>query len=144
MRIACPNCDAAYDVPSERLAPGRAVRCARCSELWTPIAANAPAAIEAAPEPPPEPWPEPSAPLAPAEPVPLPEDRPPVRPAVVTGAATGRSLRERAPLSAAWLLSVAILAGLGWLAVARRAEVMQAWPASERIYAALGLVTRTP
>ena len=37
MRIACPKCNAAYDVPPAQLAPGRTVRCARCTETWTPV-----------------------------------------------------------------------------------------------------------
>lgn len=38
MRIACPECNAAYDVPATRLGPGRPVRCARCGAVWTPVA----------------------------------------------------------------------------------------------------------
>ena len=34
MRIACPSCDAEYDVPVSRLKPGKMVRCARCGGEW--------------------------------------------------------------------------------------------------------------
>ena len=43
MRIACPSCSAAYDLPEEQLAAGRAVRCARCGAKWTPVAQAQPA-----------------------------------------------------------------------------------------------------
>lgn len=39
MRIVCPNCDAAYEVPQTMLAPDRSVRCARCGQDWAPAAA---------------------------------------------------------------------------------------------------------
>lgn len=45
----------------------------------------------------------------------------------------------RAPLVAAWCLSALVLAGLAWMLVVRRAEIMQAWPPSQRAYAAVGL-----
>ena len=36
MRIECPACAAAYDVPDTLLKPGRPVRCVRCNALWQP------------------------------------------------------------------------------------------------------------
>jgi hypothetical protein len=39
----------------------------------------------------------------------------------------------------AWLLTIAVLAGLGWAAVDRRAAIMKAWPPSIRAYLAIGL-----
>jgi hypothetical protein len=41
---------------------------------------------------------------------------------------------------AAWVLSLAVLAGVVWAAYAYRAEIMAAWPPSQRAYAAMGLV----
>ncbi len=38
MRIACPSCAAAYDVPEALLAGRKSVRCARCSNDWRPEA----------------------------------------------------------------------------------------------------------
>lgn len=37
MRIVCPGCEAAYEVPEAMLSPGRAVRCARCGRDWVPL-----------------------------------------------------------------------------------------------------------
>lgn len=37
MRITCPDCDAAYDLPDHKLVPGRRVRCARCGQDWVPV-----------------------------------------------------------------------------------------------------------
>ena len=39
MRITCPTCSAAYDVPDSLMTAGRVVRCARCGGNWTPVAA---------------------------------------------------------------------------------------------------------
>lgn len=37
MRIVCPGCEAAYEVPEAMLSPGRTVRCARCGRDWLPL-----------------------------------------------------------------------------------------------------------
>jgi predicted Zn finger-like uncharacterized protein len=61
MRVACPSCAAAYEVPDALLTPDRIVRCARCGENWKPMApaagqrddrhepAGPPATIQSAP-----------------------------------------------------------------------------------------------
>jgi predicted Zn finger-like uncharacterized protein len=36
MRITCPSCAAAYEVPESRLTPHKKVRCARCGGQWVP------------------------------------------------------------------------------------------------------------
>src|SRR5690348_17886277 len=54
MRLICPSCSVAYEVPDSLVPAGRAVRCVRCGGEWTPVAA---AVEEAAPEPEPEPEP---------------------------------------------------------------------------------------
>lgn len=83
MRIACPNCAAAYEVPDRLLASGpRALRCARCGQTWTPSESVPPQAAPA-PEDRPAP-PPPSPPPDMVEPEPEPELPPPsplVRPA---------------------------------------------------------------
>ena len=152
MRIACPDCGAAYDVPADRVPPGRGVRCAKCGVVWTPVATvDAEPAIVPAPEAPVRagqpavPEPIPVADLA--EPVPF-EAPTPVRPAferpieVAPAQASDapEPVRGRALVTLGWLLSFAVLGALGWLAVTRRADVMHAWPPSERAYALLRLV----
>jgi predicted Zn finger-like uncharacterized protein len=127
MQIVCPACAAAYEVPMTLLKPGRTVRCARCAHEWVPspagpevatgaAAETAPAAV-AASDPdsegiPPAPWPPPAA-------------SPVVRPNVA--------------LRIAWAASIVAVLMLGWGAYAWRAAIMEAWPASIRLYAALGL-----
>ncbi len=79
MRIICPTCDAAYELPPDRVRPGRSVRCARCSAQWTPVPAvaamagalsAAPPLVDTPPPPMPElPPPAPEAILEPPEPV---------------------------------------------------------------------------
>ena len=121
MRIVCPACTATYDVPEARLAPGRAVRCARCGMDWMPLAVE-------------------TEPLQPAEemlsgvPEPAPAPPPPL-----AGTGTARPRRADAVALAGWAVSLALLAGLGWGGVRWRDDVMRAWPPSERLYAALGL-----
>lgn len=70
MRIVCPNCDAAYEVPQTMLAPDRPVRCARCGRDWAPAAA-----LPVAPSPIVPPPPASASP--PAAPPPLPPPPPP-------------------------------------------------------------------
>lgn len=71
MRIACPNCAAAYEVP-DRLLHGtpRPLRCARCATTWTPPrlapAETVPAAAAVAAPPPFPPSPAPPPPPPPS------------------------------------------------------------------------------
>jgi predicted Zn finger-like uncharacterized protein len=126
MRISCPFCEAAYDVPASVIQARRRLRCARCQSDWSPQA-------ESSAEPvPPEPAPlaiaPPAVAVAPAERL-APEVPPAPPPA---GAPAWLVL-------AAWVLSFALLGAAGWGAVTWRQPVMQAWPASVRLYAVLGL-----
>lgn len=144
MRIACPACNAAFQVPDDQLSEGRVVRCARCGTDWTPIGSiPAGKSEEAVPEsvavPPVVDAPEPDALVAPqrvaAEEIPLPlpfmDPEPPARP---TREAPGPAL-----LVLAWVVSLAIVGtAIGGL-YAGRERVMQVWPPSARAYAALGL-----
>src|SRR4051812_14427710 len=36
MRLTCPDCAAVYEVPTDRMRPGRRARCARCDATWVP------------------------------------------------------------------------------------------------------------
>ena len=75
MIIACPSCEARFNLDSAKLLPaGRNVRCAKCEHRWRqmPEGYDEPAQI-ATPEPlPPEPAAEPASPVA--EPAPPPEE----------------------------------------------------------------------
>jgi predicted Zn finger-like uncharacterized protein len=136
MRIACPSCQAEYNVPDTLLAGRNAVRCARCGEEWKPEGA-APEPEEVLP-----------ATVAPAEP-PAPEPAsaaeehaapalfvPPRQP-LVAPAPTPRASRA---VLIGWVATIVIIAGLAYGGYAWRDRLMSAWPPSTRLYAALGLV----
>ncbi len=131
MRIVCPSCAATYDVPDERLVPGRAVRCAGCGAGWTPrllqAAMPVPVLMPVPEEPEPAILTEAADESAPPDPHPV---SLPVSPA-------GRRLSRA--VAAGWVATVLIVGGAAWAGVTRRDSVMQAWPPTERIYAALGL-----
>jgi len=139
MRIVCPACSAAYEVPDEQLHEGRIVRCARCGTDWAPAVA----VPEAEPEPPPEPEPAvpPSGALGPARAMALSEDElsaplPVVAPARVAAVPP----QPRLPLlGLAWAFSALVLLGGAAEAYLARDAIMRAWPPITRAYAALGL-----
>ena len=149
MRIVCPSCAATYDVPDAAVTPGRVVRCARCGTEWAPQPAGE---APPAPEPPARSLPErvieiPAAPAAEMSPntaadavldadLRMPLGSPSTTPAGPRGPG---SRRAAAPL-AAWLASLVLLVALAAAAYAWRAPIMAAWPPSERLYGALGLV----
>ncbi|MBV8521807.1 MAG: hypothetical protein JOY71_06735 [Acetobacteraceae bacterium] len=147
---------------------GRTVRCAQCGHYWAVVPEHSPQARarsenssrsvreplmaahsephhSAGPRHPPEPmqlW----RPETDSLEIPAPVASPSMRPADGARPALSRLVPERKRGSrpnllalAAWAGSVAvILIGL-WAAYAWRQEIMQAWPASERLYAGLGL-----
>ena len=166
MRIECPSCAARYEVPETRLAPGRAVRCARCGSDWVPLQAEAgqaeavrlaqPVASDLA---------HPLAGEHPGnehllddgrlddgrldEPAAVPPRR--ANPFVQTSRPADPSpeilltadtpKRRRPLLAAAWAVSVAIVAAVAVLAVLLREPIARAWPPSLRVYDALNLST---
>ena len=147
MRMVCPACSAAYEVPDSLLVPGRAVRCARCSHEWIP-AATQPAPelpTRAPPLMPPAHWTD-------AEVIEEVEVEPPpvAVPESPRFTAMDRLALHRAsldgnplPLRIAWaatIIALLVLAAAAWV---WRTEVMHAWPASQRLYHALG-VMQTP
>ncbi len=124
MRLVCPHCAAAYDVPPALLAGRSAVRCARCGQRWGQQGASlpeeGPARLDAGPGELPPPKPEDA--LAPAlGPTPA--------------AARPRDLGLRL----AWAASALVLTLGAGSAVAWRSDVMHVWPPSERLYSVLGL-----
>jgi predicted Zn finger-like uncharacterized protein len=144
MRITCPNCDAAYEVP-EALMTGaaRPVRCARCATVWRPAETAPPPLPPALAAAPPADVADASINFAPATAHPGlgPVPRPPLvaeGPPALRRARDGRRSAGLA-LFAGWVLSLAFLAALVWSGWHWRAAVMEAWPPSIRLYAAIGL-----
>jgi predicted Zn finger-like uncharacterized protein len=170
MRIVCPSCQAAYEVPDAVLrpaapgAPARMVKCARCGNAWAPAAEApapepppAPAPPEAAPQAPPPaeedlPPPPPVSPATPAGPEPAPRKP---EPAPVTRVSVPRAAEKLTPPDPpsesargpgmvvtilAWVTSLALLGGLGWAVVIWRGAIMAAWAPSRRFYDVLGLM----
>ena len=144
MRIACPACNATYDVPDTEMRAERVVRCARCGTDWAPVGVVEPPALqpmrfEPAPEPEPElGMPEPVVP-EPARKMALDEEWPSPMPEPIAPVVA----RPRPVLLIlAWVVSLLVVGGgIGVLGV-QRDRVMAAWPPSIRGYAALGLVAR--
>jgi predicted Zn finger-like uncharacterized protein len=127
MRIVCPACETAYDVPDTVLAPGRTLRCARCRSEWVPVAmpveeADAGQAPVAQPV------------LEAAAPDRVPAPIVPVASSYVSDGAAG----PRVAVIAGWLVSLLLLGGMGYAAVAWRQPIAHAWPPAGRAYAWLG------
>ena len=158
MRVACPECSAAYELPlavAARLGEGRPLRCARCGHTWTPAPASpAPAASPARPEA--SPRPEPSPPDGPAWPtllagIPAPAPAPAQAPAPAGRRAALLARLPRLPVSgfpanrqaailaAAWAASLLLLAGGALAAWHWRVDLVEAWPPAARAFMALGL-----
>ncbi|MCA0423227.1 MAG: zinc-ribbon domain-containing protein [Proteobacteria bacterium] len=126
IRICCPSCATAYDLPDASIGPGgRKVRCAACQTLWL---AEPTAATDAEAVTDPAPAPAVEAPAIPPPPAPR---RRPWHERIGEKAAPTRA---RWPYVAAILL---LLAG-GGLVGFRKSVVARA-PETGRIYAALGL-----
>jgi predicted Zn finger-like uncharacterized protein len=156
MRLSCPSCGAGYDLPETLFLTGpRKVRCVKCGHAWMAgersaaeaaagqAAAGQAAAGEAAP---------PAVAAAPAKPDdaaeeparrPLPLRRrapPPDPPAPVPdlSLAPPAAPRAGAGVMVAWAASLLILGAGCWAGWEYRASVIEAWPASARLYSALG------
>lgn len=156
MRIACPACSAEYDVPDTIVAAGRKVRCARCHEVWA-AAPPEPATADTHPGPAPD-----GASAAPADaavaldpaaaataaPASAPAAAPvlraePRRFDTLPGEEEDSDDEDAPPASrlwiAAWAASLLVLLLGAWAVVHWHAAVIAAWPASVRLFAALGL-----
>jgi predicted Zn finger-like uncharacterized protein len=141
MRIACPSCQAVYDVPP-KMAARRRVRCARCRHEFVPdsLDESPPAA---------EPRVDMQAVMPIADPVPrLTWPEPPVGPADRLHVDIGPSIVPRPQPSSrargietamALSLSVLVLCAAGAAAYVWRSDVMAAWPPSQRLFRALEL-----
>jgi predicted Zn finger-like uncharacterized protein len=127
MRIICPACETAYDVPDSALAPGRMLRCARCRSEWTPVPAEDVAEQST----------EETTPVAaPATPPPNTKETPPVR--VAARVAAPRPAGPRVSVIVGWSLSFLLLGSLGYSAIRWRHPIERVWPPSSRAYALFG------
>ncbi len=156
MRIACPACGAAYEVPDRLIgAAGRQLRCAKCGHAWLarPVDA-APGAVA------PDlagPGPTLPASLPPIALAPGPEllpDPGPVRslPPPLVGPRRAAQVidpplpqhddappRPMIALWAAWAASILLVILAGVALWAWRADIVGAWPPMARLYLALGI-----
>ena len=126
MRLVCPSCSVAYEVPDSLVPGGRVVRCARCGGEWTPVAR------------------EPAAPEPEREPETLPVPRTPSPPPLTAMdrlAAHPAMSRPDRLLQAAWGLSVLLIVVAVGFGYVWRGKIMHAWPPSARMYAAFGMET---
>jgi predicted Zn finger-like uncharacterized protein len=131
MRIVCPSCTAAYDVPDTRLPASGRVRCARCAHEWSVAPPDVPSRAALIPEPEIKSAPAPTlAPIPPAE--------PPPRPWPALLVPTAEPTRNRAA-GAAWTVSLLVLVVLAVAAYAYRVDIMRMWPPSARAYQLFGL-----
>jgi predicted Zn finger-like uncharacterized protein len=133
MILTCPECATGYFVEDGHIRPeGRRVRCAACGARWT-----------AYPEP--KPAPADDAPLS-AEPAPQSAEQiePPLKaeelPKVFrTRAEEEKRLRHALVGGAAWGSAAVIVLSLVAAAVVFREQVVQSWPQTASVYAAIGL-----
>jgi predicted Zn finger-like uncharacterized protein len=133
MILTCPECATSYFVDDSRISPaGRTVKCSNCGARWTALREGAEPTQD---EPPPQPAPAAESSTSvdelvvegPDPPRPVPFVRPTLTPP--RRAATGKMLAGAAAVVAA------LVAG----AVFFRAEVVRVLPASQVVYAGLGM-----
>jgi predicted Zn finger-like uncharacterized protein len=149
MILTCPQCATQYRVDAAKFpAGGRSVRCAKCGHRWHQDApqAEAPAAepepVFAAPEPVhiPAPQPAPEPPRRAAYVAPVVEEEPEADEAPPR---EGSSWGRRLGLGLGWVALVGVVLVIGFTATVWREHVVQAWPRSASLYAALGLKVNT-
>jgi predicted Zn finger-like uncharacterized protein len=146
MRIACPNCQATYEVPNALIGAGRMLRCAKCGHDWraTGEAALPGGALPGA---------APELKVVPATTPPGHEpatgDLPPPTPAqhrlpqlIDPPLPASRGQRPSpgalTTLWAAWIVSALLLGMLGTAAWVYRGPIMEAWPPAARVYLLFG------
>ncbi|RVT99342.1 hypothetical protein EOD42_04415 [Rhodovarius crocodyli] len=122
MLIACPACDATYQVPDHLVAAGRQMRCAKCGHDWHFVPEVAPSA-ERRPEP--------------VEPAPV--AAPPLERPVVSTPPTDAAKPGKLVLALAWVASVLAVAGGVAALFLLRVPLAEAWPPLERLYGWVGL-----
>jgi predicted Zn finger-like uncharacterized protein len=144
MRIVCPTCEAAYDVPDHLMAAGKRTRCARCAREWIPqpdVPPPAEPVRPVVPDPPvaaPPPPPPPPRLVVPPPLVAKPEPPPVPRAEPVAPVARDKAPSRR-PVAIALGGSVLVLVAMLGAAVQWRGPIMQAWSPLERLYGWVGL-----
>ncbi len=146
MRVVCPSCDAAYDVPERLLGQApRRLRCKRCGHEWLlDPTAGTPSGIDISTSTPTDlGFAAPAAPADMERAVPLTLRRDDAeRRALHAAFAAPRTPEPKRRGNAAvvgWALTAIVLAGAVYLAITRRDAIMAAWPPSQRVYAILGV-----
>jgi predicted Zn finger-like uncharacterized protein len=141
MRVVCPSCDAAYDVPETVLTARPMLRCARCAHDFRPPGRPPEPAEAAVPE-------EIADETPPAAPdhafVPAPEAEPdivppPAPPSDAPYHADVIPSAKRRQVLAGWAASAVVIVLVLSLGASCRHAVMHAWPPSIRLYAVFGL-----
>jgi predicted Zn finger-like uncharacterized protein len=123
MRITCPSCAAAYEVPESRLTPHKKVRCARCGGQWIPVHT---AGDTGSPEPAKDSLSH------------LPTESLPAVTAMDRLAALPSPQPSPAGLLGAWVLTAVVLVAALTATVVWREAVMRAWPPSALVLAPFG------
>jgi predicted Zn finger-like uncharacterized protein len=124
MRIVCPGCTAAYEVPAALLRPGKLVRCAKCGSNWLPADKTEEVVTPSEPpQPPSDAEPEMAAPVPAITAMDRLAAYPPPRP-------------PRAGLIGAWLLTFVVLTAAVAATIGWREAIIRAWPPSGRILSA--------
>jgi predicted Zn finger-like uncharacterized protein len=151
MRLSCPECDAGYELPETMFLTGpRMVRCVRCSHAWLAGKVEASAVPEA---PPAQADPAPAGTEAEAEA----EAGPARRQSPLRRRAATPAPQEAAPIApfdmgldpptrprtgmwvlAGWVFTFVFLGAAGTGCWLYQDDIIQAWPASARLYEVLG------
>lgn len=149
MILTCPSCGTRYQVDGARFAaPGRNVRCAKCSHVWF----QGPLEAEREPEPEIEPVVEMPAPFRPSaeawqDDAPATPEQKTARVADMVAAKIKRgsgfgglkALYARAGSMLGWLVLAVIVMGLAFGFLQYRNVIASLWPQSSTFYRALGL-----
>lgn len=134
MIISCPSCASRFNVDETALTPeGRKVKCSKCEHVWvqTPEGGEPAASDEIDWE-------------APAEGPPKAVTAPRAGRAAPRGRKAARDSESKSSAGLLWSLFFVLLIAVGGAAYWFRADVMQRLPATEQIYAMVGLGPESP